>query len=38
MTRALELTDEQTAAFREVLEQHRAKMQSLREKCAWPEN
>jgi len=32
MTRALELTDEQTAAFREVLEQHRAKMQSLREK------
>jgi Spy/CpxP family protein refolding chaperone len=32
MARALELTDEQKAAFREVLEQHRTKMQSLREK------
>ena len=32
MARALELTDEQKAAFREVLEQHRTKMQSLGEK------
>jgi len=32
MARALELTDEQKTAFREVLEQDRTKMQSLREK------
>ena len=32
MARALDLTDEQRAAFREVLEQHRTTMQSLREK------
>jgi len=32
MARALELTDEQKAAFREVLEPHRTKMQSLRDK------
>jgi Spy/CpxP family protein refolding chaperone len=32
MARALELTDEQKAAFREVLEQHRTKLQSLGEK------
>lgn len=32
MARALELTDEQKTAFRDVLEQHRTKMQSLGEK------
>jgi Spy/CpxP family protein refolding chaperone len=32
MVRALDLTDEQRAAFREVLERHRTKMQALREK------
>ena len=32
MARALDLTGEQRAAFREVLESHRTKMQSLREK------
>jgi Spy/CpxP family protein refolding chaperone len=32
MARALDLTAEQRAAFREVLEQHRTTMQSLREK------